>query len=163
MTCERVNSLLPLYVDDLAEAAVLALTRGEPGEAYAVWDDTARITFEEHLNRIARMVGGREARRVPRPLLELSGAVMGGWGRLRGRPPPFTASSATFLDRRGTVAASNARERLGWAPRVAYEEGMRRTGVWLRREGLPQARADRAPSFHRMRAPWRSGPPSAAS
>jgi nucleoside-diphosphate-sugar epimerase len=128
--------MLPLYVDDLTEAVALALERGEPGEAYAVWDDTSHVTFEEHFNRLALIVGGREARRLPRPLLELSGAAMEGWARLRGSAPAFTSRSATFLDRRGTVSAARARERLGWAPRVPYEEGMRRTEEWLRAEGL---------------------------
>jgi nucleoside-diphosphate-sugar epimerase len=124
--------MLPLYVDDLAEAVVLAVKRGEPGHAYAVWDDSGRITFEEHFNRLAQAVGGREARRLPRPLLELTGLSMEGWARLRRKPPPFTARSATFIDRRGTVSAAKARAELGWQPRVSYEEGMRRTAAWLR-------------------------------
>jgi nucleoside-diphosphate-sugar epimerase len=128
--------MLPLYVDDLAEAVALALERGEPGEAYAVWDDGRRVTFEEHFNRLARIAGGRDARRLPRPVLELSGAAMERWARLRGKPPAFTASSPTFLDRRGTVSVAKARDQLGWEPRVPYDEGMRRTEEWLRAEGM---------------------------
>ena len=125
--------MLPLYVDDLAQAVVLALERGEPGQAYAVWDDSARITFEEHFNRLAQAVGGREARRLPRPLLELTGLAMEGLARLRRMPPAFTARSVTFIDRRGSVSTAKARAELGWAPRVSYEEGMRRTIDWLRK------------------------------
>jgi nucleoside-diphosphate-sugar epimerase len=128
--------MLPLYVDDLAEAVALALTAGTPGEAYAVWDDRARVTFEEHFNRLARMGGGREARRLPRPVLELAGSAMEAWAGLRGRRAPFTGASATFIDRRGTVSAAKAREELGWEPAVTYEEGMRLTEEWLRTEGL---------------------------
>jgi nucleoside-diphosphate-sugar epimerase len=128
--------MLPLYVDDLAEAIALALERGEPGEAYAVWDDGSRVTFEEHFNRLARIAGGRDARRLPRLLLELSGAAMERWATLRGQAPAFTASSPTFLDRRGTVSVAKARGQLGWEPRVPYEEGMRRTEEWLRGEGM---------------------------
>jgi nucleoside-diphosphate-sugar epimerase len=126
--------MLPLYVDDLAEAVVLALERGEPGHAYAVWDDARQVTFEEHFNRLAQAVDGREARRLPRPLLELTGAAMEGWARLRRKPPPFAACSATFTDRRGTVSTAKARAALGWEPRVSYEEGMRRTVEWLRKQ-----------------------------
>jgi nucleoside-diphosphate-sugar epimerase len=128
--------MLPLYIDDLAEAALLALAGGEAGEAYTVWDDRARVTFEEHFNRLARLAGGREARRLPRPVLELAGTAMEGWAKLRGQPPPFTAGAVTFIDRRGTVSAAKARDELGWAPMVAYEDGMRRTEEWLRAEGL---------------------------
>ena len=128
--------MLPLYIDDLAEAIVLALAGGEPGEAYTVWDDRARVTFEEHFNRLARFSGAREARRLPRPVLELAGMTAEGWAKLRGKPPALTAHAVTFIDRRGTVSAAKARDRLGWEPRVSYEEGMRLTGEWLRAERL---------------------------
>jgi nucleoside-diphosphate-sugar epimerase len=135
--------MLPLYVDDLAEAVVLALERGEPGHAYAVWDDSSPIAFEEHFNRLARTVGGREARRLPRPLLELTGLAMEGWARLHRKPPPFAARSVIFIDRRGTVSAAKARAELGWEPRVSYEEGMRRTAAWLRERPLAASSAIR--------------------
>ena len=128
--------MLPLYIDDLVEAVLVALETAEPGEAYAVWDDTTKVTFEEHFNRLAQIVGGREARRVPRRILELTGSAMERWARLRGKAPPFAAASATFIDRRGTVSTRKARDELGWEPRVPYAEGMRRTEKWLRSEGL---------------------------
>src|SRR6266571_2699063 len=124
--------MLPVYIDDLAEAIVLALAGGEPGQAYAVWDDASRVTFEEHFNRLARFAGYREARRLPRPVLELAGMAMEGWAKLRGKPPAFTARAATFIDRRGTVSVAKAHEQLGWEPGVPYEEGMHRTEQWLR-------------------------------
>jgi nucleoside-diphosphate-sugar epimerase len=128
--------MLPLYVDDLARAVVLALDAGQPGEAYALWDDGSRVTFEEHFNRLARMAGAAQARRLPRPLLELLGGAMEAWARARGQTPAFSARAATFVDRRGTVSAAKARGELRWKPLVPYEEGMRRTEEWLRREGL---------------------------
>jgi nucleoside-diphosphate-sugar epimerase len=128
--------MLPLYVDDLAEAVVLALGAGQPGEPYAICDDHSRVTFQEHFNRLARMAGATEARRLPRPLLELVGQIMEAWSRARGQTPAFSARSATFVDRRGTVSAAKARGELGWEPLVPYEEGMRRTEEWLRQEGL---------------------------
>ncbi len=128
--------MLPLYVDDLAEAVVLALTAGRPGEAYAIWDARSRITFEEHFNRLARMAGASDARRLPRPLLELAGQATEAWARARGQTPAFSARAATFVDRRGAVSTAKARGELGWEARVSYEEGMRRTERWLRQEGL---------------------------
>ena len=128
--------MLPLYIDDLAEAVVMALADGKPGEAYTVWDDRARVTFEDHFNRLARLAGAREARRMPRPVLELAGMAMEGWAKVRGTPPAFSAGAVTFIDRRAAVSAAKARDELGWAPQVAYEDGMRRTEEWLRAEGL---------------------------
>jgi nucleoside-diphosphate-sugar epimerase len=128
--------MLPLYIDDLAEAVVLGLAAGKPGDAYTVWDDRARVTFEEHFNRLARFAGCREARRLPRGALELAGLAAEAWAKLRGQPPSFSARAVTFIDRRGTVSAAKARGELGWEPRVSYEEGMQHTEEWLRAEGL---------------------------
>jgi nucleoside-diphosphate-sugar epimerase len=127
--------MLPVYVDDLVDAALVGAVAGERGEAYTAWDDRRPVSFGEHFDRIAQMAGARPARRLPRPLLELLGAAVEAGSRLSGGPPPFTARAVTFLDRRGT--ASTARMRgLGWEPRVPYERGMGLTEDWLRAEGL---------------------------
>jgi nucleoside-diphosphate-sugar epimerase len=128
--------MLPIFVEDLVEAILLGLERGEPGEAYTVWDEENPVSFEQHFNRIAAMVGAREARRLPRPLLAAVGAAMERVAAARGSPPTITARALTFIERRGTVSTAKAREGLGWKPLVPYEEGMRRTEQWLRAEGL---------------------------
>jgi nucleoside-diphosphate-sugar epimerase len=130
------GAMLPVYVEDLADAVLLGLERGEPGEAYTVWDEQNPVSFEQHFNRIAGMVGGREARRLPRPLLAAVGTAMERIAAARGQAPAFTSRAITFVDRRGTVSAAKAREQLGWEPRVPYDEGMRRTEAWLRAERL---------------------------
>jgi nucleoside-diphosphate-sugar epimerase len=38
----------------------------------------------------------------------------------------------TLVDRRGTASNALAREELGWEPRIGLEEGLRRSGKWLR-------------------------------
>ena len=90
------------------------------------------MTFEEHFNRLARLAGARETRRLPRPVLELAGTAAEAWAKLRGKPPALTAHAVTFVDRRGIVSAAKWRERLDWEPRVSYEEGMRLTEEGLR-------------------------------
>jgi nucleoside-diphosphate-sugar epimerase len=128
--------MLPVYVEDLADAVLLALERGEPGEAYTVWDEENPVSFEHHFNRIAAIAGAREARRLPRPLLAAVATATERIAGIRGNPPAFTARAITFVDRRGTVSTAKAREQLGWRPTVAYDQGMRRTEAWLRSEGL---------------------------
>jgi nucleoside-diphosphate-sugar epimerase len=127
--------MLPVYVDDLVEAILLGLEKGEPGRAYTAWDGSA-VTFDDYFNRIARMTGGPEVRHLPRPVLELAGAAMERWARLRGAPPEFTARAITFVDRRGTISTERIRSELGWEPQVTLEEGLRRTEEWLRGQGL---------------------------
>jgi nucleoside-diphosphate-sugar epimerase len=128
--------MLALYVDDLAEAVLLALERGEPGTAYAVWNDEERVSFERHFSRLAEVAGGRPPRRIPRAALEALGTAMEAWARLRGRPPRFSPRAVTMIDRRGTVSTGRARAELGWRPRVGHEEGMRLTEAWVRERGL---------------------------
>jgi nucleoside-diphosphate-sugar epimerase len=127
--------MLPLYIDDLVEAVALGLLEGQPGRAYAAWDGEP-VSFEDYFNRIARLAGGRPARRLPRLLLAGVAGAMEAVASVRGTPPPFSRNAITFIDRRGTVSTRRIREELGWAPAVDLDEGMRRTEGWLRAEGL---------------------------
>jgi nucleoside-diphosphate-sugar epimerase len=127
--------MLPLYIDDLVEAVMLALERGEPGRAYTAWDGHP-VPFEEYFTRIAEIAGARPPRRLPKPLLELVGAGVETWASVRGEPPAFTSRSATFLARRGLVSTERIRAELGWEPRVDLDEGLRHTAEWARAEGL---------------------------
>jgi nucleoside-diphosphate-sugar epimerase len=126
--------MLPVYVDDLVEALLAAARRGRPGEAYAAWEGVP-VSFREYFTRIAAIAGGSPPRRLPRPLLDLAGAAMERWAAIRARPPAFTARSATFIDRRGTVSIEAARSELGWEPRVGLDEGLRRCAEWVRAPG----------------------------
>lgn len=139
--------MLPVYVDDLVEALLAAAARGEPGRAYTAWSGE-EVTFADYFRRIAAIAGGRAPRRLPRALLEASGAAAELAARVRRRPPAFTARSATFIDRRGTVSTSRIRDELGWRPRVGLEEGLRRSAEWARARGL-LARADAGASAGR--------------
>jgi nucleoside-diphosphate-sugar epimerase len=130
--------MLPVYIDDLVEAVALGLLEGEPGRAYTAWSGE-QVTFEEYFNRVADLVGGRHARRLPRALLAASAAAMEAMASIRGAPPPFTRNAITFVDRRGTVSTSRIRDELGWEPRVGLDEGMRRVGEWARAEGITAA------------------------
>jgi nucleoside-diphosphate-sugar epimerase len=127
--------MLPLYVDDLVEAVALGLAAGEPGRPYAAWDGEP-VTFRDYFDRLGELAGGLRVRTLPRPLLTGIAAATGAAAGLRGDPPPFHRNGITFVDRRGTVSTERIRSELGWTPRVRLDEGMRRTGEWLRAEGL---------------------------
>jgi nucleoside-diphosphate-sugar epimerase len=127
--------MLPVYIDDLVEAVALGLLEGKPGRAYTAWSGE-EVTFEEYFNRLADLVGGRHARRLPRPLLAVSAASMEAAASIRGAPPAFSRNAITFIDRRGTVSTRRIREELGWEPRVGLDEGLRRVGEWARTAGI---------------------------
>jgi dTDP-glucose 4,6-dehydratase len=102
-----------LYVEDHAEALVLALERGLPGEAYAI--------------------GGRAERRN----VDVVHAVCDAVDALR--PDAAIGSRRSLVrfvadrpghDLRYAIDPSKAERELGWAPNVTFEEGLRRTVAW---------------------------------
>ena len=127
--------LLPVYIDDLADAVLLALARGEPGSAYTVWSGEP-VSFGDYCDRLARMAGHERARRMPRALFTLGGLAAEAAARLTGRPPMMGAQAATFFERSGTVSNRRAVEELGWHPKVSLDEGLRLTEEALRAEGV---------------------------
>jgi nucleoside-diphosphate-sugar epimerase len=94
------------------------------------------VTFEDYFNRLADLAGARHVRRLPRPLLAGLATVMETAAALRGAPPEFARNAITLVDRRGTVSTRRIRDELGWEPGVDLDEGMRRTGEWMRSERL---------------------------
>jgi nucleoside-diphosphate-sugar epimerase len=129
------GQMLAVYIDDLADGIVLALRRGRPGEAYAVWNDAEPVTFRQYFDRIAALAGSR-VRSLPPPALRVAGRLGELAGRIGGGPPELTRHSVVLVSRRGTVSAGRARSELGWEPRVFLDEGMRNSEAWLRAEGL---------------------------
>ena len=99
--------MLPVYVDDLVEALLLALEHGAPGRAYTAWSGNP-VGFAEYFERLAA-IGGGTVRYLPRPLLEATAGLAEAWGALRGRPPAFSRRALTFVERRGTVSTERIR------------------------------------------------------
>jgi nucleoside-diphosphate-sugar epimerase len=127
--------MLPVYVDDLVDAIVLGLVRGEEGRPYTAWSGE-NVTFADLFGAYAQMMGKSEPRRMPRALMHASMAAVETVAGALGRRPPLARNGITLVDRRGTVSNARLREELGWRPGVDFAEGMRRTEDWLRAEGL---------------------------
>lgn len=126
------GTMLPVYIDDLVAGIVAAIRRGSPGQAYTVWDGRP-VPFQRYFDLLAAEVPGATApRSLPKALLHAVGAGTEAVARLRGRPPAFGRHGVTLTDRRGTASNARAREELGWGPEVALEEGIARSGEWLR-------------------------------
>ena len=126
--------MLPVYIDDLVAAILLAAESGEPGASYTAWSGTP-VSFADYFARIAEIAGASPPRTLPKPLLELLGGATETIARLRGIAPAFSSRAPTFVDRRGTASTERIRA-LGWEPRVDLDEGLRRSAEWARAEGL---------------------------
>ena len=101
-----------LHVDDHARGLLLALDRGLPGDTYNFGGDT------EMPNRM-----------VVERLADLVDAAV---GRKQGASRSLVTYVADRLghDFRYAIDASKAKTGLGWAPAVAFEDGLARTVAW---------------------------------
>ncbi|EFC84102.1 NAD(P)-dependent oxidoreductase [Parafrankia sp. EUN1f] len=153
--------LSPVHVDDVV-AAVTAVAAAPvdvvAGRVLHVTGPEA-TTGADFFGRYAALAEVRPPRSVPARLCEVVDAVDRLPGRSRsasGRRPgllrglgaklvvnvdprvrvdlgPLTIQDLT---RTGTVSGRRIAELVGWEPRVDLDEGMRRTGAWLRDRGL---------------------------
>lgn len=133
---QGAGRMLAIYIDDLVAAIGAAVRLGEPGAAYAAWNDSESITFEEFFSHFTRMAGSRPPRRLPRPVMEAAGLGAELWAGLSGNAPAMTRHSRVLIDRRGSVSTRRLREDLGWEPVVGIEEGIALTERWLRESGI---------------------------
>ncbi|HEX8692068.1 MAG TPA: dTDP-glucose 4,6-dehydratase [Longimicrobium sp.] len=101
-----------LYVDDHAEALLLALERGRPGATYLIGGAGERRNLDV-------------VREVCRILDELRPDPAGPRERLI----RFVADRPGH-DLRYAIDASRIRDELGWRPRESFETGLRRTVEW---------------------------------
>jgi nucleoside-diphosphate-sugar epimerase len=129
--------MLPVHVDDLVEATLLAALAGEGGRAYTVWSGE-EVTFRDYFSRLAGLVGG-QCRVLPRTVLALGASALALGARLRGEAPAMSPRAITFLERRGSVSNRRAREELGWEPRVTLAEGLRGIEERIGASGGPHA------------------------
>ena len=125
-----------VYVDDLVDAIVAAIsTPGVEGVAFAVWDGEP-VTAFDFFNRYAAMLGKGPVRTAPLPLVRLVAAGSEVIARVTGRPPTVSREAIRYISRRATYPNQRARELLGWEPKVGIDEGMMLSEQWLAAEGL---------------------------
>ncbi|NJD31657.1 MAG: NAD-dependent epimerase/dehydratase family protein [Gammaproteobacteria bacterium] len=115
------------YIENLVDAIDLALTRGQPGEAYFILDDGDR-PLHEMIGAMAQAAGlTLPEKSVPYWLAAGAAWVLERIWRsfgLRGTPP-LTRHAAMAMTRECTLVGDKARRELGYSPRVGFEEGMR--------------------------------------
>jgi len=131
------------YVENLTDAAVLALTRPEAvGQAFNVTDGLA-ITWRQFLDDLADRLGCRRARwSLPPGVAGALGVSLEQGYRLLRRalrvttPPLLSRQAVDVLGRDQDFSNEKIRALLGWEPRVGYAAGLDATVSWLKDAGF---------------------------
>ncbi|MFW5920614.1 MAG: NAD-dependent epimerase/dehydratase family protein [Polyangiales bacterium] len=145
-----------LYVDNLADAVMLALRTPHTGLPFNVTDE-AETTFGEYFGRLATIAGCPMPPTAPARVLRLAFGAVDRGARLVGRAPPASPAALDFIRRPHPYSIERAKRELGYRPRVSLDEGLAQTERWLRAEGLVPRRlaASHGPASFAASAPRR--------
>ncbi|HAI20560.1 MAG TPA: oxidoreductase [Clostridiales bacterium UBA8153] len=127
------------YVDNLADAVLLALAAPQAGgRAYNITDGSA-VTWEEFVDALAGLAGVSVRKPVlPYAVAYPAGVAMEGANiLLRGKSRPLlTRMAVQLLGTHQDFSIARAQSELGYTPRVDFAQGMELTAQWLREEGI---------------------------
>lgn len=123
------------YVDNLVDGLVLAGTVPEAaGGVFNITDDL-RLSWRAFVSAVIAAFGVRERSfSVPVPLARAAGIAAEALFRAVGasNPPPITDYRTALVSNDFHFSCDRAKQVLGYAPRVPFEEGLRRTVAWWR-------------------------------
>ena len=133
----RPQQLTFIYVDDLVQAAFLALTRGTCGRAYLL-SDGGTYSSRTFSLLLQREMGVRGVVHITAPLwvLRLVCLAAGRLARLTGRTPTLNADKYRIMRQRNWQCdITPARQELGYAPQWPLERGVREAVAWYKANG----------------------------
>ncbi|HEX2140154.1 MAG TPA: NAD-dependent epimerase/dehydratase family protein [Woeseiaceae bacterium] len=125
------------FIDDVVEGFLAAATRpGIDGEVFIVGGERF-LPLDEYIDTAARAVGAAP----PKLRLPYGAMHAAAWACERlcvplGVEPPLHVRRVRFFRNNRAFSIEKARRLLGFEPRVALEDGMRRTVDWYRSCGL---------------------------
>ena len=130
------KKLNQVYVGNIAEAVVLALNNPKAvGGVFNIRDEEL-VTKEHFFNTVADLVElPRPTRRVPMAIGKAVCAASEGAGKLFGFEPTLTSAKIKFMGYNLDYSIDRAKRELGYAPKTAFDEGMRKAIDWLKASG----------------------------
>lgn len=130
------KKLNQVYVGNIADAVVLALNNPKAvGGVYNIRDEEL-VTKEHFFNTVADLVDlPRPTRRIPMMLAKTVCAASESAGKLFGFEPTLTSAKIKFMGYNLDYSIDRAKRELGYAPKVAFDEGMRKAIDWLKASG----------------------------
>ncbi|MCR4407759.1 MAG: NAD-dependent epimerase/dehydratase family protein [Anaerolineae bacterium] len=132
------SSLLdPVYIDDMVQGLLLSLYSPQAmGRTYIIAGERP-VTIAELVHAIGRALGKKPYKfRLPVGIAMGLARCFEWLGHGLGFDPPLSVSRVRFLTENRACRIDRAREELGYHPTVDLEEGLRRTVIWYREQGL---------------------------
>jgi nucleoside-diphosphate-sugar epimerase len=128
-----------IYVGNLVEAAFLAVEKAEAvGRVYNLTDGEV-VTKRRFIEAVADGVGAPRPPSLGVPLwvARIAASWMERAARRRGddQPPRLTQGRLKFLGLNLDFSIEKAKRELGYRPRVGFEEAMKETTEWYKRQG----------------------------
>ena len=130
-----------LYVEDHCEGILLVLRKGAPGGKYNIGGGSERT----NLQVVDALCAALEAERPAAQNPALAARGLGSYAGLKS-----FVTDRPGHDRRYAIDASKLRKELGWAPRHAFEDGLRETVRWYL-ANRPWCEAVQSGSYRRER------------
>ncbi|MGL6222929.1 MAG: NAD-dependent epimerase/dehydratase family protein [Steroidobacteraceae bacterium] len=127
----------PVYVDDLVDGIVLAAGKPEGAGRIFTLTSGVGVSCAEFFGHHWRWLGKQGSpRTLPKGVAIVLAEAGAGIARLLGRPTELGRGSVELLARPATYSIEQARQLLGYSPRIDLMEGMRRSEAWVREQGL---------------------------
>lgn len=127
------------YIDNLVDLILLATKNDAAlGQAF-IGSDGIGVPWREFYGAYARMLGMSRLNAVPLTAARAIATVSEYLAPATGGRPLVARQSVEFYSHHVVYDIANARAVLGYAPRVSFQEGMRRTERWLVETGALQA------------------------
>jgi farnesol dehydrogenase len=122
------------FVDDVADAHVLALDKGRAGERYFLGGEN--VSMNGLFAALEEVAGAPPPRRhIPYPAARALGLALYLWAELTGHPPMLTHEVVDVFREHWAYSSAKAERELGYRP-TPLREGLRRTVEWLRGQGI---------------------------
>lgn len=128
------NFFHTIYVDNLIDALILSVNKNVIGEDFIIGDDPCP-TMQEILSTIAAVQGTKLAPfYLPIPIAFLVGRLFD-LAQKVGLPAPLTTQRVRFMTNNKNFTIEEAKNVLGYKPKIGLVEGIRKTFEWYKKNG----------------------------
>jgi len=124
------------YIDNLLDALILSMDKPEAvGKSFNITDGDNSVTFKEYFNRLSKMLGKKPIERnMSKKAAMFVGKLMLFLNKIFRIEPWVTPFSVEILTNQKYIDIKEARDLLGYTPKVDFNQGMSNVENWLKNE-----------------------------